>query len=161
MSLYEQAKRELAARLTPEVAPDPPIGVQRSSTPVTREPVFTPRNFLAGFLDTVPTEILFAYIVALAVISPSQNGAQWGLFGLFLLITPVALYTTVIATLQNRGLRADVPWRAMLLATAGFAAWAALLPDSVFLSVPGYSPLFGVIAVMLLVLVAPVLRAFR
>jgi hypothetical protein len=162
MSLYDQTKRELAARLTPNIAQGPAPSVKPEPAPVAEEPVFSPRTFLTGFLDTVPTEVLFAYVVTLALVSPSRREFQWALFAIFLLATPSTLFLTVNTVLQNRGGRLHVPWGAMIIATAGFAAWAALLPDSVFLSVPGYSPIFGLLVVSALVLVAPILnRAVR
>lgn len=97
----------------------------------------------------VPTEVLTLYVALLAATHPS-----WTLFWVFVVATPLVVWTVFAGKLRNAGQSLPVapaswPMWEMVAATIAYVVWAFTLPNSPFTGYAWYSS--GVAAVAVLV----------
>jgi hypothetical protein len=103
----------------------------------------------------IPAEVVAAYIPLLDLVREGNDlSFEWGIFWLFVVITPAAVLATYAAKLNNKRERERLkdlkrwPWWAMIAASISFVAWAAALPGSVMNELSWFRPALGAAAVV-------------
>jgi hypothetical protein len=110
----------------------------------------------------IPSEIVGAYLVVVGLLASSASGVLWGIYFVFLVLTPVAVWAAVAAKSRAKGLTPanqsrKWPTWSMVAASLTFAVWAAALPGSIFNNLSWYSPAVGSVAVVIAALLVGIL----
>lgn len=106
----------------------------------------------------IPTEILGAYIPALAAVAAArQQSLRWTIFWLFLGITPLATWLVFARLAYEQGKPLPThprtwPYWALLAGLIAFGAYAAALPGSVFHDLSWFNDGLGLTAVLIVAL---------
>jgi hypothetical protein len=125
--------------------PEPKIDESQPPAKVHRAVADT---YMERFVKLVPTEMIGAYAVIMAMVKSQSNSLQirqlpWIVFAIFLVMTPFYFQGVVrVSRFQS------------FLTMVAFAAWALILPGP-FASIPQYDPLYGALAFVALMMLLP------
>lgn len=161
MSINSMTNAALARRPDyPPIGTPPRTAAERAQAAST-DP--TPENRVSTSLKTlttyIPTEILTLYVAVIGVLPPmttpnASYTSRWIAFGLFLLLTPVAIWITFASKLRSDGKalpKDPVTWPKweMSAGTLAYLAWAFGLPGAPFAQFTSwYSPAVAGIVVL-------------
>ena len=161
MSINTMTNAALARRRDYPPADHPPRTARERAAAAGKDP--TNENTASIALKTVttyiPTEIITLYVALVGALQPGAAGtpsyftSRWIAFGIFLVLTPLAIWAAFASKLASDnkklpiGLRYWPTWE-MVAGTIAYAAWAIGLPDSPFGQFPWYSAAIGGFAVL-------------
>jgi hypothetical protein len=107
----------------------------------------------------IPTEIITLYIALVGALQPGEPGtslyftSRWIAFGIFLVLTPFAIWATFASKLASDQKKLPLrvrywPKWEMFAGTIAYVAWTIGLPDSPFAQFPWFSAAVGGFAIL-------------